>query len=297
MDDSKFLSDLQSDNADARFAAWRAAGDASPAVIPQLGKIAASAKPGVAKAGREALTTLTHSVGKDANAPKRAAVVKGLLELGGAGDLGVRVHAIRLLSNIAGEDSVAAIARWFANTDLREEVAYCIERIPGPAADKALIAAYSSVPDDFKPRILAALGHRRVAAAADLCAEAAGSSNPDIAIPAGKALARIGKPPSTLPRMPNLDQMPAWNRTEMLDSLVRYAELRTKESDHAEALRIYRIVLNRPEEHWQCAAIVGLARIGTAEAAAVILPKLKSDNSRIRITAQNAWKGIANRQG
>ena len=73
-DDQKFISDLQSSSADVRFDAWRAAGDVSPAVIPQVGKLASSPTPGIAKAAREALTTMTHAVGKDPDAPKRAGV-------------------------------------------------------------------------------------------------------------------------------------------------------------------------------------------------------------------------------
>ena len=37
-DDQKFISDLQSSSADVRFEAWRAAGEVTPAVIPQVGK-------------------------------------------------------------------------------------------------------------------------------------------------------------------------------------------------------------------------------------------------------------------
>src|SRR5947209_18009807 len=114
-DDQKFLSDIQSDSADTRFGAWRQAGEASPGVIPQLGKLAGK-QTGVGKAAGEALTTMVHSVGKDPASANRAGVVKGLLEISGTDyALPVRVHALRLLSNIAGEDSVPAVAKWMAD--------------------------------------------------------------------------------------------------------------------------------------------------------------------------------------
>lgn len=294
MDTQQFLTDIQSGNADTRFAAWRAAGEVSPSVIPQLGKLAASSTPGIAKAAEEALTTMTHSVGKDPKAPNRPAVVKGLLEISGAAyALPVRVHAIRLLSNIAGEDSVPAIAGEIQNPDLREEVVYCLERIPGDASIQTLTAAYQGAADEFKPRILAALGHRRAASALTLVTTAMRSTNTEIAMAATKAFGRIGAKPPGAPPFPAEAGLSEWQKIEAWDSMLRYADARAKAGSAADAIPVYRAALDRPEEHWQCAGIVGLGAIGSAEAAALILPKLKSQNRTVRITAQNAWKGLA----
>src|SRR5947209_9856320 len=292
-DDRKFLADIQSDSADTRFAAWRQAGDASPAVIPQLGKLAAR-QTGVGKAAREALTTMVHSVGKDPAAANRSGVVQGLVEIGGVGyQLPVRVHAFRLLSNIAGEDAVPAIAKWMSGPELREEVVYCLERIPGEASNKALIGAYKDAPDEFKPRILAALGHRRAQSAVNLCLEAMRSPNKDIAVMGARAFGRIGRKPATAPRYPDFTALSGTQVTDVIDGMLRYADAQVKEGNMAEAMAVYKSALERPQEHWQCAAVIGLARIGSAEAAAAILPKLKSDNRTVRITAESAWKSMA----
>lgn len=292
-DDRKFLTDIQSDSADTRFAAWRQAGEASPAVIPQLGKLAAN-QTGVGKAAREALTTMVHTVGKDPASANRAGVVKGLVEIGGPGyALPVRVHALRLLSNVAGEDSVPAIAKWIGGAELREEVAYCLERIPGDASNKALMAAYKDAPDDFKPRILAALGHRRAQSAVPLCLEAMRSPNKDIAVMGVRAFGRIGKRPATALRYPDMKAFSDTQTSDVIDGMLRYADAQVKEGNMAEAMAVYKSALERPQEHWQCAALIGLARIGSADAAAAILPKLKSDNRKVRITAENAWRSMA----
>ncbi len=291
---AEFLADIQSENADTRFAAWRRAGDAPPSSIPELGRLAASNKPGVSKAAREALTTMTHAVGKDPAAPKRAAVVKELLDIAGpAYSLPVRAHALRMLSSIAGEDSVPSIAKWLAGADTREEAVYCVERIPGAASIKALLAAYKDAGDEFKPRLLAALGHRRAPEAVALCLEAMRSANVEIAVAATKAFGRIGKKPATPPRYPDTKAHSAWQKIDEFDSMLRYADAQAKEGNGAEAMRVYKAALDRTEEHWQCAAIIGIAKLGTAEAAAAILPKLKSENRTVRITAEKAWKGMA----
>ena len=290
MDTRKFLNDIQSNDADARFNAWRAAGDVDPVVIGDLGKLAGSSTPGIARAAREALTTMTHSVGKNLNAPNREAVVKGLLSLNNAA-LPVRIHALRLLSNIAGEDAVGPIAKDIDNPDLREEVVYCLERIPGDASMEALLQAYPQAKDDFKPRILAAFGHRRYAKAAAVCTMASQSKDSAIAVAGLKAAARIGL--SSAPPQPVMEGLTETQKTEVIDSRLRIADAQARAGNKPAALNMYKALLERPEEHFQCAAIVGIAKLGTADAAALILPRTKSSNRNVRITAQNAWKGMA----
>jgi HEAT repeat protein len=279
-----FLAELNDPKADVRFAAWRAAADLPPALIPEVGKLAGSANPGLAKAAREALTTLAHSVGKDPKAPKRPAVVKGLLDLTGQQwPLPLRVHALRLLSTIAAGPEVPAIARLLSAPDLREEAIYCLERIPDDAAVKAIAAAWSQAAGEFKPRILAALGHRRAAEGAAICAEAMRSPNSQISTAALKAAARIGKAP--IPPMPE--------GPEKADAALRFAEAQLRHGNAAEALRLYRQLAGDPAPHVQCAAALGLARLGSAEAAALILPLTRSPNATVRITARKAWKSMA----
>jgi tetratricopeptide (TPR) repeat protein len=293
-DDQQFLTDIKSNSADVRFAAWRRAGEVSPAVIPELGKQAGSSDPGMAKAGREALATIVHSVGRSPLAANWAAVVKGLVTLAGPDSApSVRVHAIRLLSNIAGEETVPAIASWIQVPELAEEVVFCLERIPGRASDRALIGAYKEAKSEFKPRILAALGHRRSAEALALTLEAMRSPDKEIAVAGAKAFGRIGRRPTSSPQYPETQTFSEWQKIDQSDSVLRYADALVKLGNVAEAMSIYKAALDRPEDHWQCAAVIGLAKIGTAQAAAMILPKLKSDNPKVRISAANAWKGMA----
>ena len=291
--EKEFLNAIQSDDADVRFAAWRAAGEQPASVIGELGKIAASENPGVAKAAREALTTMTHSVGKETSGAKRPAVVKGLLALASDAAMPVRVHAYRLLSNIAPADAVDTIAGDIGDPELREEVVYCLERIPGSASISSLISAYSSAADEFKPRILMALGHRRASEAVDLCVEAMRSSNTEIAVAAVKAYGRIGKKSSAAPSYPGEGGLSDWQKIDRMDSLLRYADAQAADGNIAEAMTVYRQALAAPEEHWQCAAIIGIAKIGTAEAASAIFDKLESEDSTVRITARKAWTSMA----
>lgn len=293
--EKQFLADIAAADAETRFRSWRRAGEMSVAVVPELGRLAASPEPGVAKAAREALTTLTHSVGKEPGA-KRGEVVKEMLALAGGGaPLVVKVHALRLLSLIAGEDSVPAIGKWLGGPDLAEEAAYCLERIPGPAADKAFIAAYRGAKDAFKPRLLAALGHRQSAEGLALVMAAMRSPDKEIAVAAAKAFGRIGKKPAAPAAWPPTAGLSEWQQIDRMDSQLRWADAQAKTGNAAGAMAVYKAALARSEPHWQCAGAIGLGRLGTAEAAAALLPLLDSKDGQVRRTAAQAWKRMADR--
>ncbi len=290
IDEQKFLTAIRSGNADERFTAWRQAGEAPPPAIAELGKLEGGTDPGVGRAAAEALNTMVHSVGKDPSSPNRAAVVKGLLALANSGPLAARVHALRLLSNIAGEDAVPAIAAHLNSPELREEAVYALERIPGNASVQAIMSAYKSAPPEFRPRLLAALGHRQAQEAGPLVAQAMRSTDKEIALAAVRAYGRIGVKPAVAPQP---DSFTGWQRNDYMDSMLRYAEAMAKQGNSSDAMSIYKVALASPEEHWQCAAIIGMAKMGTPEAVAAIQPQLKSERSKVRITAQQAWRRIA----
>ena len=76
--------------------------------------------------------------------------------------------------------------------------------------------------------------------------------------------------------------------------MLRYADAQAKEGNAAEAMRIYKATLTASRGALAVRRDYrAVANIGSAEAAAAILPKLKSDNRKVRITAANAWKSMA----
>ena len=206
-----------------------------------------------------------------------------------------KVTALRHLSLIATADDVSSIAKLIHNPQLREEGVFCLERIPGKTSEEALLAALPKAADDFKPRILAALGHRRAEEAIGACLDAMKSSDLTIAMAGMKAMGRIGGDGGADAQKPDYDALSDWQQTEYADSLLRYADAQVERGDADEAWPIYREALGREEEHWQCAAIIGLSKIGTAEAAAAIFPKLSSADNTVRITAQQAWRRLEGR--
>ena len=95
------------------------------------------------------------------------------------------------------------------------------------------------------------------------------------------------------PNSPDYDSLSDWQKIEHTDSMLRYADAQLARGDAEGASGLYRQALDREEQHLQCAAIIGPATVGTADAAAAIFPKLSSDDNTVRITAQNAWAGMS----
>ena len=308
--EEEFLDGLRSDDEDTNYEAWSTAGEVDPSVIPAVSELLTSRKPNVRKAAEESLKNIVHSVGKvidprslGANTgrpddpgrmDRRQQVVMQLRSIvNGKRHLTEKTTALRHLSLIATTDDVSQIAAHIRDPELREEVAFCLERIPGKASEEALLAALPSAADDFKPRILAALGHRRADEAVGACVDAMGSPDSAIAMAGMKAWGRIGTSSGSEVAFPDRDSLTEWQGIEFDDSMLRYADGQSEKDNSSEAASIYLEALDREEEHLQCAAIIGLTRIGTAEAAAAIFPKLDSDNNTVRVTARQAWRRLA----
>ncbi len=305
-----FLDGIQSDDEDANYAAWSSAGSVDPSVIPALAKLLDSDKLNVRRAADEALKNMVHSVGKvidaaslSANAgrpddpgrmDRRQAVVVQLHSvISGDGTQNSRALVIRHLSLIGTTDDVGKIAPLLRDADLREEAAFCLERIPGKSSEEALLASLPVVDGDFRPRILAALGHRQADEAAAACEDAMRSDDPTEAMAGMKAWARIGASTGSAPDFPEQASLTGWQMIEFDDSMLRYADAQADRGNPANAEEIFLKAIGRDEEHLQCAAIIGLARLGTAAAAAAIFPKLSSDDNTVRLTARQAWSRLA----
>jgi HEAT repeat protein len=290
----KFLSDIRSKDAEVRYAAWMQAGEMDPEVIPHLGKLLVADEPGVRKAADEALKRMVHGVGKQPGTVRRAAVVKALIALTADGQpTWTRIMALRHLSLIGGNETVQPAARLLRIVELQEEAVFCLERIPGELSTQALMNGLSNVNDSFKPRILAALGHRRAEEATEICAVAIESPNVEIMMAGLKSSSRIGKKPAMNVSPPNYDSLTGWQKIEYTDSTLRFADDQVRRGNVSDAIKFYQVFLNRPEEHLQCAAIVGLSKTGSGEAAGLIFTKLKSPNNTVRITAGKAWAAMA----
>ncbi|NPU96608.1 MAG: HEAT repeat domain-containing protein [Candidatus Omnitrophica bacterium] len=292
----EFLARVQNPSNDVKFAAWKVAGQQDPSVIGPLSKLAIGEDPSVAKAAEECLNKIVHSVGKDKSDPKRKAVSQQLQKLLDEGPDSLRVYALRAFSLIGDDDVVPVIAPWLEKEEMREEAVYALERIPGPVSAKALVDALSQSPRDFKPRIIAALGHRKIEEAVGPLCVIMGGSDTDLAIDAMKALARIGKKVPEDVNAPEFDSLSPRQKAAFVDSVLLYADAQVKNGNQEDAFNLYNFILSADqpeqiEEHYHCAAIVVMSKIGNAGAVEKIASRLTYEPSYIvRKTAANCLK-------
>ncbi|MFB3785904.1 MAG: HEAT repeat domain-containing protein [bacterium] len=292
----EFLARVQNPSNDVKFAAWKVAGQQDPSVIGPLSKLAITEDPAVAKAAEECLNKIVHSVGKDKGDPKRKAVSQQLQKLLDGGPDSLRVYALRAFSLIGDDDVVPVIAPWLEKEEMREEAVYALERIPGSVSAKALVDALAQAPRDFKPRIIAALGHRKIEEAVGPLCAIMGGSDTDLAIDAMKALARIGKEVPEGTDVPEFDSLSPRQKAAFVDSWLRYTDAQVKNGNLEAAAALYGFFFtaDQPEqieEHYHCAAIVGMSKIGNAGAVEKIASRLTYEPSYIvRKTAANCLK-------
>ena len=94
-------------------------------------------------------------------------------------------------------------------------------------------------------------------------------------------------------KAPDFDSLEAWQKVEFTDSTLRYAEEQVRRGNTTGAVKLYMEVLKEPAEHLQCAALIGLGKANTPEAAAILFTKLHDKNNTVRITAAKAWAAMA----
>ncbi len=288
-----FLENILSDREMDKLTAWNYAQEQPPEVIADLAEIMTGKNPSAAKAAFESLKLVVHSVGKEKGGERREQVTQQLIHLIDHPAREIQYTALRLLSLVADGRHVGTILEKVREQEgLWEEAVYCIERIPGPEATDALLHGLEAAPDSFKPRIMAALGHRRDEKAVNKLIPYMGSTNPELSINAMKALARIGKEVEDTD-LPDFESCSAWNRIEYVDSFLRYADAQREQGKSDNAYGIYALLLDNPEEipeHYQTAAVIGLRKIDSTEARRLIKKQLENRHFIVRDMAEKVLK-------
>ena len=132
------------------------------------------------------------SFGDTATRSKLAAGLAAILESEAATD--AKHFACRQLAPIGTQEQVPALAKLLTDKDIAQMARYALARIPGEAADRALIGASGPDGGADKLGIINTLGNRRTAGAVEPLTGLLQAEAKDIAVEAAKALGRIGTP-------------------------------------------------------------------------------------------------------
>ncbi|HNR98037.1 MAG TPA: hypothetical protein PKX48_01435 [Planctomycetota bacterium] len=133
-------------------------------MVKPLAAALAGADPDAARAAVRALRRLASAAGRPGADDDRAAVVWALTPyLAKDKPRELRREVLWLLADLAGGETVGAVAALLGEPELREDARMALERIPGEESLAALRAAFAGAPEDFKPNVAHSLRRRGVA--------------------------------------------------------------------------------------------------------------------------------------
>jgi len=148
-------------------------------------------------------------------------------------------YACRELSIIGTEQSAPVLAPMLTNQEYSDMARYALERIPGEAVDKALLAALSKAEGKAKVGIVNSLGERGCKPAAGEIAKLADNSDKVLAGAAISALGKIGGPDALKALDKALQSAPDNQKMAVYDAYLKIAEKLVAEGNKAEAQKIY----------------------------------------------------------
>jgi len=149
-------------------------------------------------------------------------------------------YAARELSIIGTEQSVPVLSGMLTNQEYSDMARYALERIPGEAVNKALLAALPKAEGKAKIGIVNSLGERGCAAATAEIAKCVEGSDKTLCGAAISALGKIGSADAASALDKALQSVPEDQKTLVYDALLKAAEKMMTKSDRTGALKIYR---------------------------------------------------------
>jgi hypothetical protein len=153
-------------------------------------------------------------------------------------------YACRELSIIGTQQSVPVLAPMLTNQEYSDMARYALERIPGDAVDKALLAALPKAEGKAKIGIVNSLGERGTKAAAGEIAKLVDNSDRLLAGAAISALGKIGGADALKGLDKALAGAPDNQKMLVYDAYLRIADKMVAAGDKAGANKIY-ISLNK----------------------------------------------------
>ncbi len=259
---SDVLEAIADESPDVRAQAVADAGPLGAAAIGALGQ-RLDDDPPTGLIAHKALTRIVHHAARPDADTERVAVAAELAKLV-ATELSdtARREVIHLLSLVAGENEVPALAALLENKAVAQDACLALERIPGNVSAQALIGAIALSTPALRLQLMPALANRRVSAAIPVLEAEARGPDAEIAWAALDALARLGVSPlEVFPPSPAFTQE---QKRAYGDAFIAagHANEEMGRNDMAERVYAY-IASSSPPDHRLCAALTGLARVGS----------------------------------
>ena len=228
--------------------------------------------------------------GRDAN--KRKAIERFIIAgLSGAKTPESKDFFCRQLVMVGSEASAPALAKLLGDKESSHMARYALGRLPGKAADQALLDALAKVDDDLKIGMVYTLGRRGCKAAVAPAIKLIGSKNEALAIASLSALSHIDSAKGVAAIAKARKSGSAKIKLAATDAYLNCA----KRSSPAEAAKIYAELMGTNEPVMsRIAALNGLVMsTGGTKATAMIITALADKNPRIRQVAIAALRDVS----
>lgn len=148
---TELLTRLKTKDDKVRGPAWQGAAPFGAPAVKPLADLMTDADFETARMARRALQKIVRHAGRPGAGKEREAVERELIAvLKSSAPVPVRREVAWLLSEIGGDDSVAALAPLLGEVGLREDARCALERIPGGKATAALKKGLDGAPEEFR---------------------------------------------------------------------------------------------------------------------------------------------------
>lgn len=237
---------------------------------------------------RQPMQALAEIVAKAQSSPAetRAIEQKFIAFLKSDATPGGKDFICKQLSIMGSEASVPVLTDVLGDPKTAELGRYALERIPGPAVDRALREALAKTKDRTRIGIINTLGVRRDAASVAALRPLALGTDPAAASAALYALAKIADAPAVAVLSEAQGKTKGPVHADAAEAYLQAANRLTARGSAASAVPIYKaLYANRDPGTVQAAALRGLARAGGAEATAVLMEALHSSDARLQAVA------------
>ncbi|NIA13813.1 MAG: hypothetical protein GWP08_07005 [Nitrospiraceae bacterium] len=228
---------------------------------------------------REPLTVVADAIRDSQNDPQVRAKLEDAMVvlLRSKSTRDAKDFACRQLALIGTDKTVPALAAMLGPSDTSDMARYALERIPGAAADKALIAALGRTSGVVKVGVINSLGARECAAALGKLGPLAKGGDVAIAEAAIAALGKIGSADAAAALVAARGRVadevyPAW-----VDAYLLCADRARKAGDAAGAADRYAELLEDELARVRVAAFMGLAAAAPERGLPLAIDALKGD--------------------
>jgi type 1 glutamine amidotransferase/HEAT repeat protein len=157
---------------------------------------------------------------------------------------GAKLAVCRQLRLIGSEKSVPILAQMLLKDETTDMAHYALEKIPGAAADKALLDELNTVRGDAKLGPISSLGQRKSREAVKSLAVLLADQEPAVASAAAVSLGRIGGNDAASALSEAYDKARGAFKAEIASALLVCAEESMSSKDYASADRIFAKILN-----------------------------------------------------